>query len=167
MAALFAHGRNVRANPTAGFGPCRRAETAGNLLRDFHQAQVAFGLVVIERHAEVGHKAQRFRLPLVQAQPQRARFTLFRAAVLSGHGHRRRIVRQAVGQHGLRACLKGFVRGRVQAFRARRLRPFDRAFDRPQQVFQGLPKTVLSAMARKSRKANRVESFLLTFYLLG
>ena len=125
MAALFAHRRNIRPNPTEGFGPCRRTKTAGNLLLDFHQAQVAFGLVVIERHAEVGHKAQRFRLPLVQAQQQIARFTLFGAAFLPGHRHRRRIGGQALGQHRLIARHKGFVRGGVQAFRPRfaRLRP--------------------------------------------
>lgn len=136
---MFAHGRNIRANPAEGLRSCDRPETAGNLLLDFHHAQVAFGQVVIKGDTEVSHKAQDFRLALLlQAQEQVARLALFAAPALAGYGGGGRVLRQACRQQGLRAGEKRFVRRRVQAFCPGCLRRLDGAFDCAQEVLQGL-----------------------------
>lgn len=113
---MFADRRNIRANPTEGFGTRHRAKTAGNLLLDFHHPQVALCQIVIKRHAEVGHQAQRFGLVLLQPQQQIARFALFRASLLPGLPALPDCV--PGGHQSLIPPYQGFVRRRVQAFGA-------------------------------------------------
>ena len=150
---MFAHRRNIRANPTEGRGSGHRPETTGNLLLDFHHAQIAFGQVVIERDAEVRHKAQDFRLALLQAQEQVACFALFAAAALPGHGLGGRVVPQACFQQGLIAGEVGFVRGGVQAFRPSRPRLFDRAFDLAQEGLEFLRPGLVALLDQRGQFA--------------
>ena len=135
---MFTDGGNRRTNPTEGLRPRDGAETTGNLLLDFHHTQVAFGQVVVERDAEVRHKAQDLALALLQPQEQVAGLALFAAPALPGHGGDGGVVRQACRQEGLVTRPEGFVRGRVQACCARRLRLLARAFDFAQEVFHRL-----------------------------
>lgn len=50
---LFAEGREVASDPCERGRADVGAEAAGNLLLDFEHAQVAFGLVVVERNSEI------------------------------------------------------------------------------------------------------------------
>jgi len=51
-------GKCIAANAAELVGPVRAAETAGDLALDFEHAQVAFGLIVVEGHAEVMQERQ-------------------------------------------------------------------------------------------------------------
>ena len=117
---MFTNRGHIRTNAAEGFGSRDGAEATSNLLLDFHHAQVAFGQIVVKGDAEIHHKAQDFGRALLQPQEQVAGFALFAAPALPGHGGGGRIGGQTLRQEGLVARREGFVRGRVQAFRARR-----------------------------------------------
>ncbi len=64
--ALRLEGGEVAPQATEDNGAGRAAEAPGHLLLDRDHAQVAFGLVVVERHAPVSHEGQDRLLSAVQ-----------------------------------------------------------------------------------------------------
>ena len=56
----FSGGRDVAPDAAEGGRPGLTAERPGDLLLHFGHPNVPFGLVVVERHAEVVHERQRF-----------------------------------------------------------------------------------------------------------
>ena len=68
VAALFAQGGEVGADGAEGLGTGDGAETPGGLLLELGHTDIAFGLVVVEGHPQVGEKAQDLVRELTQTQ---------------------------------------------------------------------------------------------------
>ena len=58
VAALFAQSGYVGADGAEGLGAGDGTETAGGFLLELGHADIAFGLVVVEGHTQVGEKTQ-------------------------------------------------------------------------------------------------------------
>jgi hypothetical protein len=68
MSALLLHGGQITAQRTKDGGAFDGAKAAGNLLAQFHHAQIGFSLIVGQRHLKVGHETQDEVLMLLQAE---------------------------------------------------------------------------------------------------
>src|SRR5262245_37847005 len=82
--ALLAQRREIAADAAKGPSASRRAETAGDLLLDFHHPDIALREAVIKRHGEVVQEQQHRLLMLGQAIEQIARRRLFAPTFLAG-----------------------------------------------------------------------------------
>ena len=67
VGALLVQGREAGADGGEALDPGVGAEGAGDLLLEFGHAHVALGLIVVERHAQVGDEAQHIVALLAQA----------------------------------------------------------------------------------------------------
>src|SRR5690606_34956499 len=74
---------NVAANAAEISSALGAAETAGDLVLDLKHAQIAFSLVIVERHAEVMHKRQDRAAMGPQPVEQVARRRLFGPAAFT------------------------------------------------------------------------------------
>ena len=77
VTALFTQSREVGANDGKVLGSCNRAKTAGSFLLEFRLPDIAFRLIVVEGHAQIGEKAQHVGRVLSQADEQIERGRLF------------------------------------------------------------------------------------------
>ncbi len=77
VAALFTQSCEIGSNDGEGVGAGDSAETAGDFLLEFGHADIAFSLIVVEWHAQIGEKAQHILGVLSQADEQIDRWRLF------------------------------------------------------------------------------------------
>src|SRR5712692_3713702 len=91
--SLFAQRREVASNATKGQGTIPTAKTARNFLLNFDHANIAFGLRIVKRHAEVNQESQDGILVLGQPVEQIAGRAVFASSAfgLAGLGFRRGI----------------------------------------------------------------------------
>jgi hypothetical protein len=54
---LLLESRAKGANSGKGVSPCFGAKTAGNLLFEFHHANISLGLIIVEGHLKIDQKA--------------------------------------------------------------------------------------------------------------
>ena len=73
--ALFAQGGQVAADAAKDRPPLVRTETAGNFLLHLDHAQVAFGLIIVERHGEVVQESQDLPLPFGEPIQEIAKYS--------------------------------------------------------------------------------------------
>src|SRR6266581_4137501 len=90
MPLLF-HRRDVTSDTAEGLRSGHGAETATDLLLDFHHPHIPLGQIVVKGHGKVLHKGQRFGLVLRQPVQQILAFVLFLAPTLTT-GWRRVVV---------------------------------------------------------------------------
>src|SRR5680860_1463421 len=74
--SVLSQGGDVTAGGAEPFGAGHGAPAAGVLLRQLHRAQVARGLVVVERDSEVDGEPQHLLATLIEAGEQVLRFTV-------------------------------------------------------------------------------------------
>lgn len=79
VGAVLADGGQIAAQGTEGVRPQTSAEGARNLGFELDHANIAFGLVVVKRDAEVVHEGQRLGFVLGKAVQQVAGWRLFLA----------------------------------------------------------------------------------------
>ncbi len=72
--SLFAQGGQVAPNTCKGNGPGLTAKGTRDFLLQFDHAQIPLGQIVVERHPQIGDKAQHFMAVFEQASHQQARF---------------------------------------------------------------------------------------------
>jgi hypothetical protein len=83
---LLLHRRDVTADAAEGVRSSHGAETAADLLLDFHHPQIPLGQIIVKRHGKISHKDQRFAVVLDQAVQQIFAFALFLASPQAGRG---------------------------------------------------------------------------------
>ena len=77
VTALFTQSREVGANDGEILGACNGAKATGDFLLEFGHADIAFGLIIVEWHAQIGEKAQHVVRVLSQTDKQIDRRRLF------------------------------------------------------------------------------------------
>ena len=77
VAALFTQSREVGPNDGEVLGSCDGTKTAGSFLLQFRHADIAFGLIIVEGHTQIGEKAQHVGRVLSQTDKQVDRRRLF------------------------------------------------------------------------------------------
>ena len=92
VAALFTQCGEVGADGAEGLGTGDGTETPGGFLLEFGHTDIAFGLVVVEGHPQVGEKAQDLVGVLTQAQEKIERGGLLDPATPSVGPYAGRIV---------------------------------------------------------------------------
>ena len=97
---LLAQGGEVGANGGERLGAIFAAEAAGDFLLELRHADVAFGLVVVEGHAQVGDEAQDLIAVLVQAPDQVVSGRLFEASALARRCAAAGVAARALGKQG-------------------------------------------------------------------
>ena len=100
VAALFAQRGYVRADGAEGLGAGDGTEAPGGFLLELGHADIAFGLVVVEGHTQVGEKTQDIVGALTQAQEKIERRGLLDTATPSVGRCAGRIVAFAFGEDG-------------------------------------------------------------------
>ena len=100
VAALFAQSREVGPNNGEVLGAGDGAKAAGGFLLQFGHADIAFGLIVVEWHAQIGEKAQHVGLVLSQTDKQIDGRRLFDTPSAPWPLSRRRIVAFAFAENG-------------------------------------------------------------------